>query len=79
MWMNKATIHCTVHHTEEVISIYQVARWGPLQFANIWQVHTLPVELLAFTRHAIALGFAQRATLDMSQLDLIALVLMHAA
>ena len=39
MWRNKGTMRCTVHHTEEVISMYQIARWGPLQIANIWQVN----------------------------------------
>lgn len=28
---------CTVHHTDEVISMYQVARMGPQQIAILWQ------------------------------------------
>ena len=38
IWGNKAPVRCTVNHTEEVISMYQVARMPPQQLALLWQV-----------------------------------------
>ena len=73
IWGNKPPLICTVNHTEEAITMYQVARMPPQQLALLWQVcppllHFTIYALLLLCRHPLYLhGFEQSSAQEAVQ------------
>lgn len=51
-WGGRDTMHSTVNHADEVITMYQIARMAPQQIAVIWQVNYACCQLRSCHAHA---------------------------